>query len=184
MNGVVSDQLLVTLTQPTAVQVTFVSSNNVSCYGESDGSIEVSASGGSGAGYEYRIDVGPWVSNSGNFSGLLAGSHTLRARDGNGCESSDLVVPLTQPAQAVSGSVVKEIKLAGYTGSIQWQKSANGSAWEDIPGATSATLDVSTLYTATPYFRAKVTTGVACSVYSSRTRVTDTEYSGTVFVFQ
>lgn len=91
---------------------------------------------------------------------------------------------LTQPVAAVSGAIAKKLTLEGSTGSIQWQRSADGSSWNDIPGATSGTLDVTTLYTTTRYFRAKVTTGVACSVYSSRAVVTDTEFTGSVFVFQ
>ncbi len=62
--------------------------------------------------------------------------------------------------------------------------SADGNDWSDIPGETGVTLDVSALYTATPYFRAKVTTGVACSVYSSPTRVADAVYGASIFFVQ
>ena len=60
--------------------------SNVSCFGEADGILTVSAAGGDGT-YEYSLDGTAFV-GSGNFSGLTAGVYTLTVRDGNGCEST------------------------------------------------------------------------------------------------
>lgn len=72
------------------------------------------------------------------------------------------------------------LKVTGYTGGLQWQKSANGSTWENVPGALASTLDVTSLYTNTPYFRTEVTFG-AGTTYSTRMMVTSQSVaSGTI----
>uniref|UniRef100_UPI003567D145 Ig-like domain-containing protein n=1 Tax=Draconibacterium sp. TaxID=1965318 RepID=UPI003567D145 len=61
------------------------------------------------------------------------------------------------------------ITLSGYTGSIQWQQSADGlTGWTDVSagsGATSALYSTGNLTTNT-YYRAEVTNGSCASAYS------------------
>lgn len=76
-------------------------------------------------------------------------------------------------AQAQSSSICNgdsaKITLTNYiSGSIiQWQSSANATTWNNIPGATSAS--VSLKPNANTYFRATVNQGVGCPVYYSDT---------------
>ena len=76
------------------------------CYNGNDGSITLSASGGTVGtidDYEYNIDSGTgwkgWQSVSGsNFSGLTPGStHQIKARDENDCESNPLTITIPTP---------------------------------------------------------------------------------------
>lgn len=79
----------VLLTQPDALQAPAVLSNfngyEISCEGENDGSISISASGGVGAlSYAWSNSLGTDPS----VSGLSAGTYTLTVSDVNGCSSS------------------------------------------------------------------------------------------------
>ncbi len=71
--------------------------------------------------------------------------------------------------QAVCSGSNTTITLTGYTGTIQWQQSANGTTgWANVTGgsgATSASYTTPAL-TSTTYYRARVTSG-SCSVATS-----------------
>lgn len=68
------------------VQLTEVSTDSVDCNGESTGSLEVIANGGTPT-YEYRINSLVWQA-TGVFDNLSAGSYLVEARDLNGCIDS------------------------------------------------------------------------------------------------
>src|SRR5262249_49324025 len=63
------------------------------------------------------------------------------------------------------------VTLAGNTGSIQWQISTDNVTFTDISGQTGQTLTTGNL-TATTYYRAKVTSGVCASAFSTVATVT------------
>ncbi|MBL7766962.1 MAG: gliding motility-associated C-terminal domain-containing protein, partial [Chitinophagaceae bacterium] len=69
--------------------------NNVSCFGLSDASISISASGGTGS-ITYQIQPLNQSNTNGNFSSLLAGSYTLIATDANNCSISTTIM-ITEP---------------------------------------------------------------------------------------
>ena len=69
-----------------------------------------------------------------------------------------------------TGNSPAGITLAGNTGTIQWQSSANNSTWTAVGGATLSTLSTAQMgaLTATNYYRAVVTNGI-CSAANSNT---------------
>lgn len=74
-----------------------VTQTNISCYNGIDGKIIVTASGGSGTGYEFSKNngiAGSWTSGAGNpytFNGLSANvPYKIRVMDSNGCMSAKL----------------------------------------------------------------------------------------------
>lgn len=81
----------------------------------------------------------------------------------------------TAAASSVCSGSSTAITVTGYTGTIQWQQSANGtSGWANVTGgsgATSATYTTPNL-TATTYYRAVVTSGACSSANSSTASVT------------
>ena len=77
-----------TVTQGTAV-VASTTVTNQTCPGANDGRIVLSATGGTGT-YTYQIDGGGYGATH-DFAGLTAGSHTVMAKDGNGCTASVIV---------------------------------------------------------------------------------------------
>ncbi|WP_343670748.1 T9SS type A sorting domain-containing protein [Chitinophaga sp.] len=66
---------------PLEIKVT--GSNGVYCGGDTTGAINFAASGGM-APYKYSLDDTNWATNS-YFSGLSAGTYTIRAKDAYGC---------------------------------------------------------------------------------------------------
>lgn len=75
----------------TNLTTTVLSTQNISCYAGSDGTIKVQANGGT-ATYQFSIDNGgSWVSGSNpyTFTGLTAGSsYKIRVKDSIGCTSA------------------------------------------------------------------------------------------------
>ena len=96
-----SASAFITLTQPTPIDVQvatslFPSGGNVSCVGESDGSIDLTLSGGS---LIYLISwTGPngFTSNNQDISGLEAGTYNVTVTDANACTATSSVT-LTGP---------------------------------------------------------------------------------------
>jgi gliding motility-associated-like protein len=89
-----------TPTQPTALTGAIVTQTNVNCNGLTNGSVSVSASGGTSS-YQYNIGAGNQA--SGNFTSLGAGSYTITITDQNGCTTT-VPVTITQPT-ALSASI-------------------------------------------------------------------------------
>lgn len=79
--------------------LTVTSTTNVSCYGGNDGTIILSATGGSGT-LQYSIDGGLTYQASGSFTGLIAGKYSVLVKDASGC-TQGIVMLITQP-QAIS----------------------------------------------------------------------------------
>jgi len=69
--------------------------------------------------------------------------------------------------QTICSGTTATVSITGYTGTIQWQQSANNSTWTTIDGATSASYTSNAL-TATTYYKAVVTSG-SCSSATSGT---------------
>lgn len=90
----------VTITEPTALSGTIASQTNVTCNGACDGTVDVTAAGGT-APYTYDIGGGP--QGSGTFTGLCAGSYTVTITDANGCTTT-VNVTITEPT-ALSCSI-------------------------------------------------------------------------------
>ena len=67
---------------------------NVSCNGESDGSLEVTPTGGDG-NYQFSLNGGPFQPGA-SFAGLSAGVNTVTVMDDNGCTSTCMAT-ITQP---------------------------------------------------------------------------------------
>ena len=88
------------LQAPNAPTIASSSSVNVSCYGGSNGSINVVGAGGTGA-LQYILQPSTITNTTGVFTSLVAGSYTVTVKDIAGCTSSILKV-ITQPLAALS----------------------------------------------------------------------------------
>ena len=92
------------VTQPAELVIDNVTTTPTTCYGGSNGSLTVYASGGNG-GYQYSIGDGFIESNM--FSGLAAGVYTVSIRDSLGCSNSvDVTInhPLNFTLEVVTNS--------------------------------------------------------------------------------
>lgn len=98
----VTDAEVVEITEPTLLEFTFVQTD-VSCNGNSDGSIVFTASGGVGGNgsgtYSYSIDGGSIWMSSNTFESLPVGDYQLTIRDAvvNSCATSIVDVEITEP---------------------------------------------------------------------------------------
>lgn len=95
----------VTLTEPLVLSASSTVTN-VTCFGESNGDINISAAGGTGT-YEYSLDGTTFQAES-DFSGLAANSYTITVKDASGCTIA-LVAEVIQPIElSLSASIIDD----------------------------------------------------------------------------
>jgi hypothetical protein len=125
----------VSVTQPAVVTVSTSSVTYTTCYDGSNGSVTLSASGGSGTGYQFRRNSGSWQSSA-TFSSLGPVSHTFEAKDGNECTSSSIVVDMTKTAPSATISQTNVSCNGGSDGSITASNPLGGNS-----GAYTVSID-------------------------------------------
>ncbi len=89
---------------------------SVSCFGSANGSINISASGGTGI-LQYSSDNGVTFQSGNNFSGLTAGTYSVVVTDDNGCTANTIVV-LTEPSQLTVNTVVANTTCSQSNGTV------------------------------------------------------------------
>ena len=110
-NGCTVDSSATVLAPAMIVIDTIEITNVTGCFGDTNGSVRVTASGGTPQ-LRYSLD-GSNFNASGIFNGLAAGDYTLTIRDDNGCRL-DSVITLTQPAGiTIVSQDVTEVTCAG-----------------------------------------------------------------------
>ena len=128
----------VTLTAPTPIVGTVLTTN--STCGNSNGSLQVTSTGGSGSGYQYSIDGTNFTSN-GSFGSLASGTYYIVIKDGAGCtkvvtgsiyDSNGPSIVNTSHTNVAchdgnDGSITVNT-VTGGTGVLQY--AVNGSAWQ------------------------------------------------------
>ncbi|SEW39703.1 Por secretion system C-terminal sorting domain-containing protein [Chitinophaga sp. YR573] len=113
----------------------------VSCYGQTDGSLSFATSGGT-SGYEYNVNNTGYTTNN-NFTGLPAGTYTIKVKDARGCVLNESVI-LQQPdllALTVTGTQdltcganpTGKITLSAAGGTIPYTYSIDGDSWQSQP---------------------------------------------------
>lgn len=141
----------ITISEPNAIDITVVSLQEPSCNGESDGQLEVLATGGNG-GYTYT-----WLPAVGNptdaiLSNIPAGTYTAEVIDTEGCTSS-LQVTIGEPAAIQAAASSTDVSCLGGTDggatvianggtpsyAYQW---SNGETTQTIDDLTSGTYTV------------------------------------------
>ncbi|MCB9235050.1 MAG: HYR domain-containing protein [Bacteroidia bacterium] len=128
-----------TLTQPaplagSTVIPTYACGYNISCNGNSDGSIDYSMTGGCQP-YSYSWS-GPngFTATSQDISNLVAGTYNVTTTDANGCSLTESFT-LTQPAVMQITSLVPSVFAGGYN--IGCNGGANGKITVNIAGGAS-----------------------------------------------
>lgn len=137
-NNGCTDTAIVVLTEPTAMSSTITATTvaggyNITCFGNSNGSVNLTAGGGT-PGYTFTWN-GPagFTSNLEDPSGLLAGNYLVTVVDSNSCALHD-TISLTEPEALVSTAI-----LSNYNGNnISCMGSNTGSINFSINGGTSA----------------------------------------------
>lgn len=91
-SGCESSPLTVVISQPLAIESSFAILEIIECYGDEDGRIAVTASGGSGS-FSYLWNTGE---TSDTLSGIAAGNYVLTITDSDDCSVAEAVF-LSQP---------------------------------------------------------------------------------------
>lgn len=116
----------VMVTQPTAISATVVTNNNVKCFGGSDGSATVNASGGI-PGYTYSWS--PFGGIGQSSSVLSEGTYVVTVTDNNGCTQTAQTT-ISQPTSL--SATISKITNASCNGG------ATGSSTVSASGGTPA----------------------------------------------
>ncbi|NTW32056.1 MAG: hypothetical protein HGB12_05450 [Bacteroidetes bacterium] len=184
----------------TAPNITAQPLSATTCLGSGDITYTVTATGG--LTYQWQEYISSWnnLANAGVYSNVTTATLTItnpplgidaykyRCIVSGTCTSttSDGLATLTVSPVSVGGTATATastlcsgnsttITLAGNTGNIQWQQSANGtSGWANVSGGTGSTSATYTTpnLTSSTYYRAQVTNSVCNSDYSSTALVT------------
>lgn len=142
----------VTLYQPDApLALTTTESNyngfNVSCPGSSNGSIQLTTTGGV-PGFTYTW-TGPngFTASTQNISGLVAGTYQVQVQDLHGCVVGTSVTLVPPPSIAISGDVETASCQGSATGAVNTSTSGGvggfSYAWSGPGGFSANTQDIS-----------------------------------------
>ena len=94
-NGCTAQELFSVVDTVAPITLSLISQDSVRCFGQNDGALEVSASGGRGS-LEFSIDNVVYQP-TGLFENLTSGDHDIYARDTNGCIGVETFTVLTYP---------------------------------------------------------------------------------------
>ena len=96
-----------TLTNPAPISVTYVR-DSVSCFGGSNGRIQLTASGGTSP-YQYARTTPPYSSNN-NFTGLASATHLMKIKDTNGCTLDTNIQVFQYPDIVITATVTDTVR--------------------------------------------------------------------------
>lgn len=146
-NGCTTSVNSILVSQPAAALAASVNNTqNVNCFGNATGSINLSVNGGTSP-YNYSWSNG---ASSQNISNLSAGSYSVTITDANGCTSAVNAIAISQPGASLSSSVnalqnvscfggsnaAIDLTISGGTTPYSYSWS-NGSATQDLNGLTA-----------------------------------------------
>ncbi|MBD3638628.1 MAG: S8 family serine peptidase [Crocinitomicaceae bacterium] len=161
--------VLSTVTQPDILTGS-ETTTHVSCNGDTDGSITLSASGGT-APYQYSVDGGTTFVGSGNFNNLAPGVYNTMIEDANGCQYTG-TVGINEPAPLTTSSFTVD-EINGADGAINLSVSGGTPpytySWTGPNSFTSAVEDPSGLEAGT--YNVTVTDANGCTVSSGNIEV-------------
>ena len=124
-----ADTVEVTLNEPTQLSAVVFSSENVGCYGNNSGYLELFANGGVSP-YQYSINGGQTFQSSPEFTNLAAGSYSIVVKDDNNC-SETLSATITQPeVLAFSVDANDVLCYGGNSGSIVFSVTGGTTPFE------------------------------------------------------
>jgi len=113
----------VTINEPSQALSATAVTNTISCFGLTDGTSTIIASGGT-PGFSYTWS--PSVSSSNSATNLIPGNYTIQVSDTNGCEAF-VAITVTEPSQ-LSGALISLNPSCSQT---------NGSITAQISGGTA-----------------------------------------------
>lgn len=121
--------LSISITEPAAFSVTTTVVSPL-CNGEDNGSITASATGGTSP-YEWKLNDGPFNSETSSFTDLMAGTYTLTLRDANGCIHTEEVQVSEPDVLTVSANFDgAEVNVTATGGTAPYEYSEDGTNFQ------------------------------------------------------
>lgn len=118
------------------VQIVSFSQTDISCNGQSDGSVILNVAGGQ----NYSFFNGTTPNPNASFTGLGAGTYTLRVTDSNGCEDTETITLNDPPALLINSLVSVDPACSVNNGSISINATGGTPAYSyQLNGGTSST---------------------------------------------
>ncbi|WP_211321232.1 Ig-like domain-containing protein, partial [Arcicella aurantiaca] len=156
----------ITISQPTSISFGSPTVTNVTCTGNSNGKIVVSASGGTGSiSYSISPSIGS-QSPSGTFNNLTAGSYTITATDANGCTatttanvSTTNITPNAPTAISASPATI----CSGQSSTLSANCATGTTTWYSDVNLTTTITNTVSPSASTTYYVACVSGGVCKS---------------------
>ncbi len=105
----ISESYPATISQPAEIVIDTVTTVDPACYGYTDGSLSISATGGTGA-LQYSADNGQNYLSSPDFGSLSPGDYVILVKDEASCESAPFPVTLN-PAELLEIDTVEVIQI-------------------------------------------------------------------------
>ncbi len=122
-------------------------STPINCFGIDDGTITITASGGTGS-LTYTIMPGGGSNNDGNFTGIGPGNYTITINDENGCTVTSNIFSFTYPPAIIIDSETSTPLICDGIDDASITVAASGGTgtltYELNPGAISNTTGVFT----------------------------------------
>ncbi|MFH2141084.1 MAG: T9SS type A sorting domain-containing protein, partial [Bacteroidota bacterium] len=152
-----------TITDPAVISIDSEASTDITCNGDNDGTITITASGGTGI---LSYDIGAGAQPTGDFTDLIPGSYSVTVTDANACYVISSTFTITEPSAIVltethsdvttcggnDGSI--DLTVAGGTGGYTFEWTDSGTFYE-------TTEDISSLVAGA--YQVVVTDGNLCS---------------------
>ncbi len=131
-NGCISDTTI-SITEPLPFTAVIDGSDNVTCYGGTDGAIYATLEGGTQPWLITWTGPDGYTATTATVTGLAAGTYTLTVNDLNGCAEYSFIEVVTQPdAIEITG-----VTLSDYGGfGVNCAESADGSIAVTVQGGT------------------------------------------------
>ena len=142
------------INEPPLLSASLQGSTNVMCFGEDNGTIEISASGGNEP-YQYIISSNPKKAvNNNTFDRLPGGTYSVLVQDANGCQVTVENINIVAPTAALLANVTRiedevcssddngliEVEITGGTTPYQYNLTSPTDSFTAISGST-LTLD-------------------------------------------
>lgn len=123
------------ITEPTAIEYESVNVTHIECFGGNEGSIHITAFGGTGT-LEYSIDNGATYQLSSDFDNLESSSYYLFMKDANDCvfeyENNPVIIHQNEEIQ-ITDADVNDVQCNGDLGSILIEANGGeGDLWYSI----------------------------------------------------
>jgi len=123
-----------TITQPTKLKLIVLQKTKPSCRGAANGSIQVSAVGGTGSFYLYSIGNGPFTATS-LFPNLTTGVYSISVKDANGCTVTSSI-SLGDGRDACTGLITSQENLQPVN-NLKFSISKNGLSIKVLPNPST-----------------------------------------------